>query len=208
MMDTAEKEIVRTRLRLLDLVKSFYLEEPDSEKMSRWRGTFSALTKESVNGDFDRGAREVLACLQGRSLEELQEEYYKLFTDPFTDKGLCVEASFYLDGRSHDKTLVELRTLLAQAGIEKSEGVHATEDSLGVMLDLLARLIEEDARSVEKSFAKYQEELLNGYLIPFSQKLADAAKENEFAFFYEACSRFFCGYLELEKGLTGTVAYS
>lgn len=203
-----EKEIRRIRLRLIDLVKSFFQGEPDAEKMSRWRGTFSALSRESVNPEFDQAVRDILAYLQDKNLEDLQNEYYKLFTDPFTDKGLCTAASFYLDGRTHDKTLVNLRTFLHDQQIIKTDGVIETEDSITVMLDILTRLIE-DEEKVEKDVSrKPQEELLDKYLIPFSEKLKEACEKNQFADFYKACCRFFCGYIEIEKGLTGTVAYS
>ena len=142
------------------------------------------------------------------NLEELQNEYYKLFTDPFTDKGLCTAASFYLDGRTHDKTLVNLRTFLREQQIVKSDDVIETEDSITVMLDILIRLIEEEEKLANDASRKPQEELLDTYLLPFSEKLQEACEKNDFADFYKACCRFFCGYLELEKGLTGTVAYS
>lgn len=203
-----EKEIRRIRLRLIDLAKSFFSGEPDAEKMSRWRGTFSALARESVNPMFDQAVRDILSYLQKKNLEELQNEYYKLFTDPFTDKGLCTAASFYLDGRTHDKTLVNLRTFLREQQIVKSDGVIETEDSITVMLDILTRLIEEEEKLEKGASRKPQEELLDIYLLPFSEKLKEACEKNEFADFYKACCRFFCGYLELEKGLTGTVAYS
>ena len=48
-----DNDLVRIRLRFIDLAKSFFVEEPDAEKMSRWRGTFSALTKEQVSPRFD-----------------------------------------------------------------------------------------------------------------------------------------------------------
>jgi TorA maturation chaperone TorD len=207
-MNMEEKEIRRVRLRLIDLVKSFFLGEPDAEKMSRWRGTFSALASESVNPMFDQAVRDILSCLQEKNLEELQNEYYKLFTDPFTDKGLCTAASFYLDGRTHDKTLVNLRTFLCEHQIVKSDGVIETEDSVTVMLDILTRLIEEEEKVEKGASQKAQEELLDIYLLPFSERLKEACEKNEFADFYKVGCRFFCGYLELEKGLTGTVAYS
>lgn len=206
-MDREEKEIRQVRLRILDLIKSFFIGEPDAEKMSRWRGTFSALTKEKVNQRFDKGAENMLAYLEGNSLEELQEEYYKLFTDPFTDMGLSTAASQYFDGKSYGKTLVELRSLLSKIGIYKNEGVIETEDSLVVLLDIYSRLIEEEVDD-EGTPQKLRDELLNTYLVPFSIKIAEAGRENKFACFYEACCEFICGYLEMEKELTGSVVYS
>ena len=205
MSDREDREIKKARLRLLDLMKSFFIGEPDAEKMSRWRGTFTALTKERVNPEFDSGARDILSYLEENSLETLQVEYYKLFTDPFTDKGLSTNASQYLDGRSHGQTLVKLRSFLTEIGVVKNEGVTETEDSLVVMLDIYHRLIEEEENTINGTKQKHLEELLNTYLLPFSAKLSAASSTNQFAYFYKACVQFFCGYLEMEKELTGTV---
>ncbi|MDJ0623582.1 MAG: molecular chaperone TorD family protein, partial [Desulfocapsaceae bacterium] len=188
-------------------LKSFFQGEPDAEKMSRWRGTFSALARESVNPLFDEGVHDILAYLQKSSLEDLQHEYYKLFTDPFTDMGLPTTASYYLDGRNHDKTLVNLRSFLMEVEIARNEGVTETEDSLTVMLDIMTRLIEREDQQNKEAMQKAQEELLSKYLFPFSAGISEAAENNEFASFYRTCFRFFRGYLELEKGLTGSVAY-
>jgi len=203
MSDREEKDIRKVRLRILDIVKSFFTGQPDAEKLSRWRGTFSALTKERVNPVFDQSVRDIHSCLEKRTLVELQDEYYDLFTDPFTNKQLSTTASFYLDGRSYGQTLVELRGLLAELGIEKKEDVIETEDSLVVMLDVLASLIDETEALDKEQNQKLQRELLKKYLLPLSENLKRACGENEAANFYKACSDFFCGYLELEKGLTG-----
>ena len=206
-MDMEEKEIRRVRLRLLDLLKSFFQEEPDAERMSRWRGTFSALTRESVNPLFDQGVRDILTYLQERTLEDLQQEHYKLFTDPFTDLGLPIAASYYLDGRTHEKTLVNLRSFLKKIEIARNERVTAPEDSLTVLLDIMTRLIERENQQDKEVIQAAQEELLTKYLSPFSAGLSEAAEKNKFAEFYLACFQFFRGYLELEKGLTGIVAH-
>lgn len=207
MSNREDKEIKKVRLRLIDLVKSFFIGEPDAEKMSRWRGTFAALTKERVNSIFDKGAQDILDYLEKNSLETLQEEYYKLFTDPFTDKGLSTSASQYLDGRSHGQTLVKLRSLLSDIGVMKNEGVIETEDSLVVLLDIYHRLIEKEDQFIDGTTQKHLEELLNTYLLPLSAKLSEASATNDFACFYEACVQFLCGYLEMEKELIGSVVY-
>ena len=205
MSDREDREIKKVRLRLLDLLKSFFYGEPDAEKMSRWRGTFSALTKESVNPIFDKSALDILTYLEENSLETLQKEYYKLFTDPFTDKGLSTSASQYLDGRTHGQTLVKLRSLLTEIGVVKNQNVIETEDSLVVLLDIYHRLIEEEDNLIDGATQKHLDELLNTYLLPFSTKLSVESRANEFACFYKACVQFFCGYLAMEKELTGTV---
>lgn len=198
-MSKEDKDILRVRLRFIDLVKSFFLSEPDAEKISRWRGTFSALSKERVNPLFDESVQNISAMLETKTLAELQQEFYALFVDPFSDDSLSTSASFYLDGRDHGNSLVELRELLMQEGIEKEDGVIETEDSLVVLLDILKMLIEENKD------ASLQQKILGGYLIPVSNRLSQECNTNKTAEFFSGCCSFLGGYLELERGLTGLV---
>ncbi len=203
-MKQEEKHIRLARLRLIDLLKSLYMGEPDAVKLSRWRGTFTALMKERVNDQFDAAVRQLAEYLEKKSLEDLQQEYYKLFTDPFTDSGLSTSASQYLDGRSHGKTLVELRDMLGEIELQKNGGVTETEDSLVVMFDIYAHLIEEESVDGGRAI-KFQEELLEKYLIPFAGRFSKACEKNQFADFYQACSGLTCSYLDMEKEFRGTV---
>lgn len=200
---TEDREIKKIRLRMIDLIKSFYTGEPDAEKLSRWRGTFSALSRERVTPQFDQNVRDLYQCLEQRSLTDLQEEYYSLFTDPFNDNQLNMSASYYLDGKTYGETLVEIRSLFLEAGLEKNSDVIETEDSLVVMLDVLSMLISEDAEEHDAD-TRLQSELLQKYLLPFSECLKEACETNSAAEFYACCGKFFCGYLELEKDLYGS----
>jgi len=196
-----ERELFRVRLRLLDLLKSFFAREPDAEKMARWRGVFAALAREQVNPVLDSAVRECLHLLNTRGLDDLQGEYYRLFTDPFTENQVHTTASWYLDGHSFGQTLVSLRAFLAEARIAKAADVMDAEDSLVVMLDFLMSLIEEEKEDGSARVRQFQYQLLEHYLVPFLIKFRQAVEENEDAPFYGACSRFLCGYLDLERGL-------
>lgn len=205
MMDSNDREILQVRLRFLDIIKSFFINQPDAERMSRWRGTFSALTKETISPEFDKSVSEINRFLSTKKLFELQDEYYHLFTDPFSEEQVNTAASFYMDGRSYGQTLVELRSLLAEAGLEKKQDVAETEDSLVVMLDAMTRLIEEEKNTPSEGVKEFQSQLLWNYLVPFSEKLTEACNGLESAEFYQTCSAFFVGYLELEKGFLALV---
>lgn len=201
MNELNERELFRVRLRFLDLIKSFFQSEPDAEKMSRWRGTFSALGREQVNPLFDSAVREFGVLLNSWSLQEIQEEYYNLFTDPFSKSQVNIMASYYLDGRSFGQTLVSLRGFLAEAGLQKDAGVVDSEDSLVMLLDTFARLVEEEKVTDSDAPRELQARLLAGYLEPFVEKFTAAVKTNDGADFYKTCCKFLSGYLDLEKGL-------
>lgn len=196
-----ERELFRVRLRLLDLQKSFFAREPDAEKMARWRGIFAALAREKINPVLDNAVRECVHLLGTRGLDDLRGEYYRLFTDPFAKNQVHTTASRYLDGHSFGQTLASLRAFLAEMGIVKAPEVREAEDSLVVMLDLLASLIEEEKESGSFRVREFQARLLDRYLIPFLIRFRQAVEENADAPFYGACCRFLCGYLDLEKEL-------
>jgi len=196
-----EREFFRVRLRFIDLIKSFFVAEPDSELMSRWRGTFSALAKEQVSPGFDSAVNEISRALNDKVLKELQEEYYKLFVNPFDGSMMDTTASYYLNGRSYDQALVDIRGLMIEAGIQRGEGVTDPEDSLVVILDTFASLVEAEKAGGGEKVRQLQGRLLEGFLEPFADKFTAALKENEHASFYYLCGRILGAYIDLEKNL-------
>lgn len=196
-----ERDLFRVRFRFLDLIKSFFALEPDAETMSRWRGTFSALALEQVSPRFDNAVKEISRALNDKTLTELQEEYYKLFVNPFDGTMVETTASYYLNGRSYDQALVDIRSLMHEAGVEKDEAVTEPEDSLIVMLDTFVSLVEEEKVSGGEIIRRLQGRMLEEFLEPFTEKFTAVLKESEHADFYYLCCRILGGYLDLEKSL-------
>ncbi len=199
-MDAANKELFRVRLRFIDLIKSFFIAEPDAENMSRWRGIFTSLDGEQINPIFDTAVSECKEILAKKSLKELQEEYYDLFEDPFSENLIPTTASFYIDGRTHAQTLADFRGFLMVAGLEKDEAVIETEDSIVVMLDTLARLIEDEEEGGEYSRVS-QTTLISEFLELLADNVYKRLEADERASFYASCGKFLKGYLDLERGL-------
>ena len=199
-METTDREIIIIRLRVIDLIKSFFIDKPDAELLSRWRGTFSALAKEQISPQLDKAVREVSSQLGEKSLEEIQDEYYSLFVDPFSEHLVNLLASHYFDGRNYGETLVHIREMFAAARVVTDSGVKEPEDSLVVMFDLLGTLIEMEKDGEQTGAA--QQQLVINYLSPFMEKLGPVIKANPSADFYTAVAGFIVGYLDLEKGLS------
>jgi len=208
MEELNERELFRVRFRFLDLIKSFFALEPDSETMSRWRGTFAALSLEQVSPRFDSAVKEISRALNDKNLRELQKEYYKLFVDPFDGFMVETTASYYLNGRSYDQALVDIRGLMKEAGIQKEKGLTDPEDSLVVMLDTFVSLIEEEKVGDCGKSRQHQGRLLEEFLEPFTEKFVAVLKDNEQADFYYLCSKVLGGYLDLEKSLSYTYRVS
>ncbi|BCO08386.1 hypothetical protein GF1_07620 [Desulfolithobacter dissulfuricans] len=200
MTDVTDRELGRIRLRFLDLIKSFFIDEPDAERMSRWRGIVSALAGDVINPAFDQAVRRLGELLEEKTLKEIQDEYYHLFIDPTSEDQINTVMSYYVDGRSFGPSLVDYRDFLQRAGIVKDESVKEPEDSLVLMLDALATLIEEQTKK-ERDTALYQATLLHRFLDPLCQGFTGALQATGQAPFYTACGDFLRGYLILEKGL-------
>jgi len=201
MTELEDKELCRVRLRFLDICKSFFDTEPDAERFARWRGLFAALIKEPVEPVLDRAVRDLFNLLNRITLADLQAEYYRFFVDPFSELQVPMTASEYREGRSYGRILAEFRGFLLEAGIKKTEEVTEAEDSLVVMLDVMARLVESEKEVFEEA-RRYQAELLDKYLEPLLNELSAAIAEKADAEFYPVCTRFLKGYLQLERGLS------
>jgi TorA maturation chaperone TorD len=199
MKELNDKDLILVRLRFIDLMKSFFISQPDAERLSRWRGTFAALIKDQVSPEIDSAARELNDQLTSKKLEDLQDEYYALFTDPFSENHLNMMASHYIDGRNYGNTLIDLRQFLHDTDIQVDNALNDSEDSLLVMLDILATLVEQERNGEDTLFK--QSELVNNFLLPVIGHLSKSAVENQSAHFFDGCIRFCKGYLNLEKSL-------
>ncbi len=200
MVAMSHRDLCRVRLRFLDLCKSFFVEEPDAERMGRWRGTFSALARERVSPRFDDAVGHISRILWGKRLKELQSEYCRLFVDPFGCGPAAMTASSCRCGRGGSQALAGIRGLMAEAGLRRHPSVTLPEDSLVVMLDTFASLVEEE-KNGDGPWARQWQGLLEEFLQPSAEQLAAALRTNEHADFYSHCCRMLCGYLDLEKGL-------
>jgi len=181
-------------------LKSFFQDEPDAERMSRWRGIFSALTGEHINQRFDTVIRQLGEILNKKNLQEIKEEHYELFTNPYSKDLLPLNASFYLDGRSYGPTLVDYRELLKNGQLIKDSSNTDPEDSILLMLDALVTLIEEEKQGATQA-RRLQDQLLEQFLMPTTEQLVQATTTNKTADFYAVCIQFLNEYLQLEQGL-------
>jgi len=203
--EISDRDLLLVRLRFLDLLKSFFVDEPDAERMSRWRGIFAALAKERINRQLDDVIEKLAENLNKKDLQDLKDEYYTLFTDPYSRQLLPLNAAYYLDGKSFGPSLVDYRELLKEARLIKDRSITDPEDSLPLMLDTLIALIEEEKQGAGEQTKDLQKQLLEQFLIPTTAKLFTAVNNNSEADFYCSCIEFLKAYLDLEEGLFESV---
>ncbi len=198
--DLTDRDLCRIRLRFLDLLKSFFQDEPDADRLSRWRGIFAALDKERINQQLDKAIRELGETLADKSLQEIKNEHYSLFVDPYSKQLLPLNAAYYLDGKSFGPSLASYREILKQGQLVKESTITDPEDSLPLMLDALITLINEEKQTAMET-RHLQDQLLEQFLIPTTKHINDRISKNTEAEFYQKCFAFLDAYLELEQGL-------
>ncbi len=198
--DITDRDLFLIRLRFLDLLKSFFQDAPDAELMSRWRGIFSALARERINQQLDNVIRQLGEILAKKSLQEIKDEYYELFTNPYSRDLLPLNASNFLDGKSYGPTLVRYREFLMHSQLIKDSSNTDPEDSILLMLDALVTLIEEEKQASTQA-RLLQNQLLEQFLMPTAGQLVQIAAANKTADFYAVCIQFLNEYLLLEQGL-------
>ena len=196
-----ERDLCRVRLRLLDLFKSFFGEEPDAEKLARWRGIFAALARAEISPAFDTEAGTIAGLLWEKSLSELQHEYCRVFTNLFAGRPVATTASFYRHDRNDGETLAGIREIMAEAGLVRDPSATAPADSLMVLLDILAALVEAEKNEDEPPARELSARLVAEFLVPLAENLTAALKASAHADFYMHCGRLLCSYLELEMEL-------
>ena len=200
MNELSDRELKRVRLRFFDLSKSFFAARPDAEIMGRWRGIVTALGKEIISPSMDTAVRVLGRLLAEMNLEQIREEFYTLFEDPFSQHSVDTAASCYIDGRPYGQTLIDFRDFLKQADIGKYTNITDSEDSLVLMLDVMVTLIEENEKE-DKENTELQHILLTQFLAPMCIHFTQRLHENPVANFYSGCADFLTAYLDLEKGL-------
>ncbi|MEN8189157.1 MAG: molecular chaperone TorD family protein [Thermodesulfobacteriota bacterium] len=201
--ELSDRELCLVRLRFLDLAKSFFCTQPDGEMIGRWRGIFAALGGEQTSESLDKAVAELAATLDECDLQDLKDEYYDLFVNPYSKELLPLNGSYHLDGRSFGPSLVKYRQLLKDSQLIKDPEITESEDSLEVMLDTLATLVREEKNGNEMS-RHFQDRLLTEFLQPTVKELTGRVQKNSRAGFYRQCIAFVDAYLELENGLVET----
>ncbi len=198
--ELTDRDLGRIRLRFLDLLKSFFQDEPDAERLSRWRGIFAALEGQAVTQNLDNATHELGELLANKTLQEIRDEHYALFVDPYSKQLLPLTAAYYIDGKSFGPSLARYRDILKEGQVIKEQKVTDSEDSLPIMLDVLIALIQEEKRG-ETSTRHLQDQVLQEFLMPTVKAIAKEISTNSDTVFYVKCVAFLEAYLELEQGL-------
>lgn len=195
-------ELIRTRLSLLELLKSFFAREPDGELIASWRGALPILRDESGIPGLAAHALDLILLLQELDLNAIKEEFHELFIDPFSESYVNTNTCYYIDGSNFGESFLRLREIMARAMIEKGPDAVGSEDELPIVLDTYQQLIECEKKTPEPDKIKeLQKALLKEILQPFSIAFSRSLAENTRARFYESCAHLLREGLILEEML-------
>lgn len=191
--------IRQVRSFFYDLAKSFFLEEPDQEKIDRWQEIMNPLGTEAPSMALAEAARQLSLALVEVNLPAIKNEYYDFFVNPFSHQLVSWTVSASINGRNFGPKLVEIRQLMAEQGLVKESEFKEPEDSLPVLLDLMARLIEMEDELGDGGIAA-QRQVLQEFLLPLNTHLHRRLQAGGGAGFYARCADFLQAWLQLDEG--------
>lgn len=127
--------------------------------------------------------------------EAVREEYERLFIG-VGKPDVLLYGSFYLSGFLMEKPLAELRTDLAQLGLERSDILVESEDHLAALCEVMRYLITSDD-AVNGALAG-QQKFFNTHMSPWVRECCEAVENHPDARFYKPVARLARQFFEVE----------
>ena len=190
--------IRQVRSFFYELAKSFFLEEPDRNKIDRWQEIIHPLGIEAPSMELAEAARQLSLALAEVDLPAVKNEYYDFFVNPFSHQLINWTVSASVNGRNFGPKLVEIRQLMAKQRLVKEDEFKEPEDSLPVLLDLMARLIELEDDLGDGAVAA-QQQILQEFLLPLTAHIHQRLGTDSSAEFYPLCAEFLQAWLQLDE---------
>lgn len=131
------------------------------------------------------------------TLEDLEDEYSKLFYGMGQGGEILPYASYYFSGQLYDKALAHLRQDMKRIGIERSEENSEPEDHIAYLFEIMHGLILgrfEGASSIEE-----QQAFFDAHIAPWALKLFSDLEAAESSVLYMAIARVAHVFMEIES---------
>lgn len=129
------------------------------------------------------------------SQESVREEYEQLFIGVGKPE-VMLYGSFYLSGFLMEKPLAELRTDLAQLGLERGDVMVESEDHLAALCEVMRHLILSEDISSANLAVQYR--FFNTHMRPWILDCCDAIDAHPHARFYKEVARLARQFFEVE----------
>lgn len=138
---------------------------------------------------------ELGAVCRATGQETAREEYERLFIG-VGKPDVLLYGSFYLSGFLMEKPLAELRSDLAQLGLERSEALVESEDHLAALCEVMRYLITSDD-AVNGSLAA-QQKFFNAHMAPWVRTCCETVENHPDARFYKPVAQLARQFFDVE----------
>ncbi|HKI99580.1 MAG TPA: molecular chaperone TorD family protein [bacterium] len=200
----SEPDTAQFRSGYYDLLARLFASEPDERLLHVLREGLDDRTvgATQVHPAMGEGWRTMAAHLDGDVLEDLTDEFTRVFVGPF---GPVVNAfeSFYLTGRLYGQPLVDVRSFMGRQSLESAGGEHREpEDALAFELGIMARLVGRQLAGGDAdpaSLIEPQREFLAGHLLVWAPACLADIEGTPGAAFYRGAALVLRGFLEVER---------
>lgn len=181
------------RAELYGLLSRLYYAAPDAELMAQLR---VAVTEAPASGGFlEEPWRAVVAAAREMAAESVAEEYELLFGGVGKPE-VYLYGSHYLSGFLNEKPLAQLRTTLAELGLERDPSMPETEDHFAYLCEVMRYLIAGDDVAVAN--LTRQREFFSQHIQPWVGAMCDAVTGHPQARFYAALAALTWAFVGVE----------
>lgn len=182
------------RAEVYGLLASLFYAAPGPELYEQLR---VAVTEAPSAGGFLEGSwSELVAASRRLSQAQIEAEYVALFGGVGKPE-IFLYGSWFLAGYLNQKPLADLRTDLAELGLERAAEVLETEDHIASLCEVMRYLIAGEDLAV--SNLARQQRFFNDHLRPWVEALCDAVIAHPQADFYRALAGFGCDFFAVES---------
>lgn len=189
--DPNDQQEEAARADMYGLLASLFFRPPQSSILEAIAS--SASQADSLLGDAWTSLAD--AC---KRMDEAQvhEEYDRLFVGVGKAE-IMLYGSYYLSGFLMEKPLAELRTDLAEMGLERPPHIAETEDHVSSLFEIMRMLILSDD-AMETGLTK-QKQFYAKHIQPWIHELCDAIESHPAANFYKSVANLTRQFADIES---------
>ena len=185
----------QARADLYALLARLLLAAPDAALLAALAGA-DPITAEGGEVALERAWEQLTAASSVMDPAAVAEEFDALFisigSPPVNPYG-----SRYLSGYMNDTPLAELRTDLAQLGVQRVRGIAEFEDHLGALCETM-RVMITGAPGIRRQGVERQQQVFEAHIAPWYARCLDDIASAQGANYYRLVARLAGAFLDIE----------
>lgn len=148
-----------------------------------------------INDQTQKDSHILLQEIECNGVEEILQEFDRLFIDNFSQKAIALSASYYDEGWEFGEKCLKIRDLILESEFRKSEEFIEPEDHLGFLLLFCASLLQKANPCSIAMCKKIFEDLINEYV---NFVVLEILKSKN-AKFYKSIAKILGSFAEFER---------